>query len=217
MVSHKNSNLIANESFVTFMTSKLITCFIEDFTLKRKSHSIAYLFNRSEHIYIYIGFWTLKMKCSQHGLYEQATFENAKAIFIFEIGRSGQRYLVRLQLKLVFLHGCPEAQDRGPQLLSTSPWKFIRGRVSTLCSNFMLLTYNIILWCWSWQLQHSTIWAKQFFLKTLTWAGDIKLVLAVTEFDVNLVHLNVHVEIFPHKYVGPHNHSWIQLWHIPLQ
>ena len=27
---------------------------------------------------IYIGFWTLKPKCTQYGLYEQATFKNAK-------------------------------------------------------------------------------------------------------------------------------------------
>jgi hypothetical protein len=50
MVSHKNYNLNA-ESFVIFLTSKLITCFIGGFTLRMKSQSIAYLLNRSEHIY----------------------------------------------------------------------------------------------------------------------------------------------------------------------
>jgi hypothetical protein len=40
-----------------FLTSKLITCFIEGFTSKRKSQSNAYLLNGSEHIYI--GVWTL--------------------------------------------------------------------------------------------------------------------------------------------------------------
>jgi hypothetical protein len=29
---------------------------------------------------IYIGFWTLKMKCTQYGLYGQAAFKNAKII-----------------------------------------------------------------------------------------------------------------------------------------
>ena len=51
MVSHKNYNLSANEDFVIFLTSKLITCFIGGFTLKMKSKSIAYLLNGSEHIY----------------------------------------------------------------------------------------------------------------------------------------------------------------------
>ena len=34
-VSHKNCNLGANEEFVMFLTSKLITCFIEGFTSKK--------------------------------------------------------------------------------------------------------------------------------------------------------------------------------------
>ena len=49
MVSHKNYNLNANEGFVVFLNSKLITCFTDSFTLKRKSQSIAYLLNESEH------------------------------------------------------------------------------------------------------------------------------------------------------------------------
>ena len=51
MVSHKNHNLIVNEGFVIFLTSKLIICFIDSFTLKMKSQSIASLLNGSEHIY----------------------------------------------------------------------------------------------------------------------------------------------------------------------
>ena len=51
MVSHKNYNLSANESFVLFFTSKLITCIIDSFTSKMKSQSIAYLFNGSKHIH----------------------------------------------------------------------------------------------------------------------------------------------------------------------
>ena len=53
MVSHKNYNLNVDECFVIFLTSKFITCFIDSFTLKIKSQSIAYLLNGSEHIYIY--------------------------------------------------------------------------------------------------------------------------------------------------------------------
>ena len=29
---------------------------------------------------IYIGFWTLKMKCTQYGLYGQAAFKNARVM-----------------------------------------------------------------------------------------------------------------------------------------
>ena len=76
LVSHKNYNFGANEGFVMFLTSKLFTCFIDSFTSKRKSQSIAYLLIGSE--YTYIGFWTLIMKCTQYGLYEQAAFKNAR-------------------------------------------------------------------------------------------------------------------------------------------
>ena len=48
---NKNYNLSASEVFVMFLTSKLITCFIDGFTSKRKSQSIAYLLYASEHIY----------------------------------------------------------------------------------------------------------------------------------------------------------------------
>ena len=55
-----------------FLTSKLIACFIDGFTSKRKFQSIVHLLNMNWNIYI--GFWTLKMKCTQYGLYEQAAF-----------------------------------------------------------------------------------------------------------------------------------------------
>ena len=51
MVSNKICNLSANEVVVNFLTSKLITCFINGFILKTKSQSIAYLLNGSEQMY----------------------------------------------------------------------------------------------------------------------------------------------------------------------
>ena len=54
IVSHKNYNLKANEDFVMFMTSKLITCFIDGFTLGMKSQETFNLLSGSVHIYIYI-------------------------------------------------------------------------------------------------------------------------------------------------------------------
>ena len=51
MVSNKNYNLSANEGFVKFLTSKLMTCFVNGFTLKMNTPSIAYFLNESEHVY----------------------------------------------------------------------------------------------------------------------------------------------------------------------
>jgi hypothetical protein len=64
MKSHKNYNLNANEGFIVFFTSKLITCFIEGFTSKMKSQSIAYLLNGSEHIY-----WILDLEDKVHSIW----------------------------------------------------------------------------------------------------------------------------------------------------
>ena len=49
MTGHKNYNLDANEGFVLFLTSKLITCFIDGFTWKMKSQLIACLLDGSKH------------------------------------------------------------------------------------------------------------------------------------------------------------------------
>ena len=50
MTGHKKLYLGANEGFVMFLTSKLITYFIDNFTSKRKTQSISYLLNGSEYI-----------------------------------------------------------------------------------------------------------------------------------------------------------------------
>ena len=51
-VSHRNHNLNVNEGSVTFLTSKLITCFdIDNFTSKMKFKLITYLISGSEHVY----------------------------------------------------------------------------------------------------------------------------------------------------------------------
>ena len=63
MVSRKNYNLNVNEGFVILLTSKLITCFIDDFTLTMKPQSIAHLLNGSEHIY-----WILDLEGEVHSI-----------------------------------------------------------------------------------------------------------------------------------------------------
>jgi hypothetical protein len=71
MVSHNNLNLGANETFAMCLTSKLITCFIDCFTSKRKFQSIVSLLDESEHIY-----WGLDLENEVHsnGLYGQVAF-----------------------------------------------------------------------------------------------------------------------------------------------
>ena len=64
MVSQKY-NLCANEGFVIFLTSKLITYIIGGFTLKMKSRPIAYLLNGSEHIY-----WILDLEGEVHSIWD---------------------------------------------------------------------------------------------------------------------------------------------------
>ena len=64
MVSQKNYNLNANEDFVLFLTSKLIICFNDSFTLKRKSQSIAYLLNGSDH-----RCWILNIENEVHSIW----------------------------------------------------------------------------------------------------------------------------------------------------
>ena len=77
-------------STVTFLTSKLITCFIDDFTSKMKSWSIDHLSSRNEHIY-----WILDLEDEVHsnlGYMDkwpsrmQGQTKNSK------VGRSGQQF-----------------------------------------------------------------------------------------------------------------------------
>ena len=65
VASHQNYNLGASESFVIFLTSKLITCFIDGVTLIMKSRSIIYLLNGSEHIY-----WILDLEGEVHLIWD---------------------------------------------------------------------------------------------------------------------------------------------------
>src|SRR5450631_1750901 len=84
IVRNKNYNLNANEDFVIFLTSKLITCFLGGFTLKMKSSQLLIY---SMEVNIYIGFETLKMKCTQYGICGQVTFKNASTIVFSKSGR----------------------------------------------------------------------------------------------------------------------------------
>ena len=90
IVTHKNYILSGSEGFVIILTSKSITCFIEGFTLIMKSQSIAYLLNGSEHIYI--GFWALRVKCTQYGICSQAASKDARAMFFSKLGGASSSF-----------------------------------------------------------------------------------------------------------------------------
>ena len=107
MVSHKNYNLSANEGFVIFLTSKLITCFIDGFTSKMKSQSIAYLLNGSEHIY-----WILDLEDEVHSIWVIWTsgLQECKGNFIF---RSQAEWAGSMGFIRAVKEACP---GRGPTL-----------------------------------------------------------------------------------------------------
>ena len=69
-----------------FLTSKLVSCFIDGFTSRMKSQSIAYLLLGSAHID-----WILDLegKCTQVGICSQMAFKNARAMFFLKLGGSG--------------------------------------------------------------------------------------------------------------------------------
>jgi hypothetical protein len=69
---------------------------------------------------IYIGFWTLKMKCTQYGLYEQAAIKNSRASLFFEIGAEWGAIYSWDFLFFYFLWSWLEVLDRGPWIQSTS-------------------------------------------------------------------------------------------------
>ena len=119
MLSHNVFSLCVNEGFVTFFTSNIFTCFIDGFTSKMKSQSMAYLLSGTD---IYIEFWTLKMKCTQYGLYGQKTFKNAKAILFFRSqAKEVANFTWDLKILDLFYGGCPKVPDCEPQSLSTCP------------------------------------------------------------------------------------------------
>ena len=43
-------------------------------------------------IHIYIGFWTLEMKCTQYGICGEVAFKNARAMVFLEVGRGEQKF-----------------------------------------------------------------------------------------------------------------------------
>ena len=41
---------------------------------------------------IYIGFWTLEMKCTQYEIYEEVTFKNARVMIFLKVRWDRQKF-----------------------------------------------------------------------------------------------------------------------------
>ena len=135
MVSHKNYNLSANEGFVIFLTSKVITCFICGFTLKMKSQPIAYLLNGSEDIY-----WILYLEREVHSIWDLwiSGLQECKGNGFFEVGRTCNFWSGPENLH--FLDG------RLPLPKSTSPEKFVgEGEFNVLPSSTPTKFSNVLV------------------------------------------------------------------------
>ena len=121
MVSHNNYNLGANEGFVIFLTSMLITCFIDGFTSKMKSQPIAYLLNESDHIN-----WIVDLEDEVHSIWVicPSGLQECKGKII--VGRSGgSNFWSEPESFRFFLWGLPgNARSRPPpRPLSTKSGK----------------------------------------------------------------------------------------------
>ena len=53
--------------------------------------SINFLFTQWKQLNIYIGFWTLEMKCTQYGICGEVAFKNARALVFLEVRQGGQK------------------------------------------------------------------------------------------------------------------------------
>ena len=103
MVGHRNYNLRANEGFLICLTSKLITFFIDGFTLKMKSHSIVYLLNGNEHIY-----WILDLEGGVHSIWDLwiSGLQECKGNGFFQSRAGGKKFSVKFKKsRLLFLGG----------------------------------------------------------------------------------------------------------------
>ena len=129
MVSHKNYNLNANEGgFVIFLTSKLITCFIDGVTSNIKSQSIAYLLNGSERIY-----WILDIEDEVYSIWVIWTinFQECKGNFVIKVVQSGQQFAVMILKFWIFVEVARRCQITGPNPYPPS-LKFVGGMASAM-------------------------------------------------------------------------------------
>ena len=118
MVSHKIYHLNINEEFSVSWTSKLLTYFIDGFTLWMRSQSIAYLPGESEHTY-----WILGLKVEVHSIWVLWTRRpSGMQTIFFEVGRGRVGNVFQSHSKS-FYGVAQGLQVAGPGLiLSTDPF-----------------------------------------------------------------------------------------------
>jgi hypothetical protein len=100
MVSHKISTSLLMRIFHIF-NFQVITYLIDIFIVRKKSQSIVYL---EEEVSTYIGFWALKLRCTQWSFVVNAAFKNARMLFL--LSRVG-RAMILVGFKKNFSLGCP--------------------------------------------------------------------------------------------------------------
>ena len=91
-VSHKIITSMLTRVLIIFLTSKLITCFIDGFTAKMKFQSIVYLLNESEHMY-----WILDLEGEVHSIWDLriSGLQKCKSNGFSKVRRDEQKFLVR--------------------------------------------------------------------------------------------------------------------------
>ena len=100
MVSHKISISLLMRIFHNF-NFQVITYSIDGFIAGKKSQSIVYL---QEEVSIYIGFWALKLRCTQWSFVVNAAFKNARPIFLVSWV---ERPMIMVGFKKSFFLGYP--------------------------------------------------------------------------------------------------------------
>ena len=85
MVSHKNHNLSANEGFGNIFDSQVVYMLYWQFHYEKKSQSIVYLLDGSEHIY-----WILDLQDKVYSVWDLWThdLQESKGNDFFAVGRS---------------------------------------------------------------------------------------------------------------------------------
>ena len=118
-----------NEGFVIFFTSKLITCFIDGFTLTMIPQSIVQLLNGSGHIY-----WILDLEGEGHSIWDLwvSGLQECKSNEFFRNQAGGLQFLIWSRKFLFYGRAAAPARFGHTE-------KFVRG---SLTSSLLLVSFG---------------------------------------------------------------------------
>ena len=93
----------------------------------------------------YIGLWTLKMKCTQYGLYEHVAFKNVREILFTEVDGTNNNFRLGFERKIIKIRlwGRLKAPDCKPKPSIHLPLKVCTGMISV--HPFALVQSNLHL------------------------------------------------------------------------